>query len=97
MKRYVRKGVPGEHRAHIWMAASGAQEQLESNPGYYRDLLASEHDARLTETIRAGGTSVVTEYVTGVAMMAVLFTSPPGILRKLGRCVKCALKQNRVI
>ncbi|KAM4559232.1 growth hormone-regulated TBC protein 1-A-like isoform 2-T2 [Odontesthes bonariensis] len=52
VKRFVRKGVPGEHRARIWMAASGAQEQLESKPGYYQSLLEMEHDARLKETIR---------------------------------------------
>lgn len=54
VKRYVRKGVPNEHRTRIWMAASGAQEQLELNPGYYQSLLASEHDARVEETIRIG-------------------------------------------
>lgn len=51
VKRYVRKGVPNEHRARIWMAASGAQEQLESHTGYYQSLLAAEHDAKLKETI----------------------------------------------
>ncbi|XP_054888316.1 growth hormone-regulated TBC protein 1-A-like [Poeciliopsis prolifica] len=51
VKRFVRKGVPNEHRARIWMAASGAQEQMESKPGYYQSLLAMEHDAKLKETI----------------------------------------------
>ncbi|KAM4609423.1 growth hormone-regulated TBC protein 1-A-like [Polymixia lowei] len=51
VKRYVRKGVPDEYRARIWMAASGAQEQLEKNPGYYQSLLGMEHDAKLEETI----------------------------------------------
>lgn len=36
------------------MAASGAQEQLESNPGYYQSLLGAEHDATLRDTIQAG-------------------------------------------
>lgn len=54
MKRYVRKGVPNEHRARVWMAASGAQEHLESNPGYYESLLAMEHDTKLKETIHTG-------------------------------------------
>lgn len=57
VKRYVRKGVPYDHRARIWMAASGAQEQLESNPGYYKSLLAAEHDGKLEETIRIGATT----------------------------------------
>lgn len=51
VKRYVRKGVPNEHRARIWMAASGAQERLESKPGYYQSLLSEQHDAKLKETI----------------------------------------------
>lgn len=55
VKRYVRKGVPKEHRALIWMAASGAQDQLEKHPGYYQSLLEEKHDAKLEETIRLGG------------------------------------------
>ncbi|XP_034048709.1 growth hormone-regulated TBC protein 1-A isoform X2 [Thalassophryne amazonica] len=51
LKRYVRKGVPNEHRSLIWMAASGAEELLEKNPGYYQSLLRSQHDAKLVETI----------------------------------------------
>lgn len=52
LKRYVRKGIPNEHRGLIWMAASGAQDQLEKNPGYYQSLLGAEHDPKLVETIR---------------------------------------------
>ncbi|KAJ8253245.1 hypothetical protein GJAV_G00210680 [Gymnothorax javanicus] len=52
VKRYVRKGIPNEHRALIWMLSSGAQERLENNPGYYHKLLESEHDDRLVDTIR---------------------------------------------
>ncbi|CAL9690048.1 unnamed protein product [Knipowitschia caucasica] len=51
VKRYVRKGVPNEHRGTIWMAASGAREKQESNEGYYQSLLAAEHDSKLKETI----------------------------------------------
>lgn len=54
VKRFVRKGVPNEHRAKIWMAASGAQEQLENHRGYYQSLLAGEHDPKLKETIHIG-------------------------------------------
>uniref|UniRef100_A0A1A7W8X0 ADP-ribosylhydrolase like 1 n=1 Tax=Iconisemion striatum TaxID=60296 RepID=A0A1A7W8X0_9TELE len=52
LKRYVRKGIPNQHRALIWMAASGAQNQLEKNPGYYQSLLVGQHDPKLVETIR---------------------------------------------
>ncbi|XP_061619059.1 growth hormone-regulated TBC protein 1-A [Phyllopteryx taeniolatus] len=51
LKRYIRKGVPNEHRAMIWMVASGAQEQFEKNPGYYQALLEAQHDPKLVETI----------------------------------------------
>lgn len=54
VKRYVRKGIPNEHRALIWMAASGAQDQLDKNPGYYQSLLGAHHDPKLVETICTG-------------------------------------------
>lgn len=54
VKRYVRKGIPNEYRALIWMAASGSQEQMEKNPGYYHSLLQAQHDPKLVETIRTG-------------------------------------------
>lgn len=36
------------------MAASGAQQQLDKNSGYYQTLLGAEHDPKLVETIRTG-------------------------------------------
>lgn len=54
VKRYVRKGIPCEHRTEIWMAFSGAQDQLERNPGYYQSLLKTEqHDHKIEEVIHA--------------------------------------------
>lgn len=52
VKRYVRKGIPNEHRPLVWMTTSGAQERLERNPGYFQSLLEAQHDPRLVETIR---------------------------------------------
>ncbi|MBN3303573.1 GRT1A protein, partial [Amia calva] len=52
VKRYVRKGIPNEHRTLMWMTASGAQEQMDKNPGYYGKLLEAEHEPRLVETIK---------------------------------------------
>ncbi|KTF89637.1 hypothetical protein cypCar_00014073 [Cyprinus carpio] len=49
VKRYVRKGVPFENRTQIWMAASGAQDQLERNPGCYHSILKAEHDPNIEE------------------------------------------------
>lgn len=54
VKRYVRKGIPNEYRTLIWMAASGAQDQFEKNPGYYQSLLVAQHDPKLVETICTG-------------------------------------------
>ncbi|XP_059926879.1 growth hormone-regulated TBC protein 1-A [Gadus macrocephalus] len=52
LKRYVRKGVPNEHRALVWMSASGAQEQLDRNAGYYQSVLGAQHDPKLVDSIR---------------------------------------------
>ncbi|KAM4864274.1 growth hormone-regulated TBC protein 1 [Urocitellus parryii] len=52
VKRYVRKGIPLEHRARVWMAVSGAQAQMDQNPGYYHRLLQGERSSCLEEAIR---------------------------------------------
>ncbi|KAM9604756.1 growth hormone-regulated TBC protein 1 isoform 4-T4 [Trichechus inunguis] len=52
VKRYIRKGVPLEHRARVWMGVSGAQAQMEQNPGYYHRLLKEERNDSLEEAIR---------------------------------------------
>uniref|UniRef100_A0A8C8ZUU9 Growth hormone-regulated TBC protein 1 n=1 Tax=Prolemur simus TaxID=1328070 RepID=A0A8C8ZUU9_PROSS len=51
LKRYVRKGVPLEHRAHVWMALSGAQARMDRNPGYYQRLLQGEGEPGLRDAI----------------------------------------------
>lgn len=56
VKRYVRKGIPNEHRALVWMSTSGAQEQLDRNPGYYQSALGAQHDPKLMDSIRTGET-----------------------------------------
>ncbi|XP_006884020.1 PREDICTED: growth hormone-regulated TBC protein 1 [Elephantulus edwardii] len=52
VKRYIRKGVPLEHRARVWMGVSGAQARMEQNPGYYHKLLQGERNDSLEEAIR---------------------------------------------
>ncbi|XP_074185661.1 growth hormone-regulated TBC protein 1 isoform X4 [Rhinolophus sinicus] len=52
VKRYIRKGVPLEHRARVWMGVSGAQAQMDRNPGYYHQLLQGERNDSLEEAIR---------------------------------------------
>ncbi|KAI7808758.1 growth hormone-regulated TBC protein 1 [Triplophysa rosa] len=53
VKRYVRKGVPCEHRAQMWMAASGAHDQMGRNPGHYHSLLNAQHDPEVEDAVRA--------------------------------------------
>uniref|UniRef100_A0A8C2YCP2 Growth hormone regulated TBC protein 1 n=1 Tax=Coturnix japonica TaxID=93934 RepID=A0A8C2YCP2_COTJA len=52
VKRYIRKGIPNEHRALIWMIVSGAQTNMEQNPGYYQRLLEGEKNDKLVEAIK---------------------------------------------
>ncbi|XP_057563672.1 growth hormone-regulated TBC protein 1 isoform X2 [Hippopotamus amphibius kiboko] len=52
LKRYIRKGIPLEHRARVWMGVSGAQAQMDRNPGYYQSLLQGERNSSLEEAIR---------------------------------------------
>ncbi|XP_009074181.1 PREDICTED: growth hormone-regulated TBC protein 1-like, partial [Acanthisitta chloris] len=52
VKRYIRKGIPAEHRALIWMIVSGAQANMEQNPGYYYRLLEGEKNDKLVEAIK---------------------------------------------
>uniref|UniRef100_A0A8B9R3Q1 Growth hormone regulated TBC protein 1 n=1 Tax=Anas platyrhynchos TaxID=8839 RepID=A0A8B9R3Q1_ANAPL len=52
VKRYIRKGIPNEHRALIWMIVSGAQANMEQNPGYYHRLLEGEKNDKLVEAIK---------------------------------------------
>lgn len=54
VKRYIRKGIPLEHRARVWMGVSGAQARMDRNPGYYQRLLQGERSASLEEAIRTG-------------------------------------------
>ncbi|XP_059823750.1 growth hormone-regulated TBC protein 1-A isoform X2 [Hypanus sabinus] len=50
VKRYIRKGIPNEYRSLIWMTVSGAQEQMERNPVYYKKMLETEEDPKLIES-----------------------------------------------
>lgn len=54
VKRYIRKGIPSEHRALVWMIVSGAQANMEQNPGYYHRLLEGEKNDKLVEAIKTG-------------------------------------------
>ncbi|XP_053563738.1 growth hormone-regulated TBC protein 1 isoform X2 [Bombina bombina] len=52
VKRYIRKGIPNEHRSLVWMIVSGAQSQLDLNPGHYsRVLKEGEKNVKLVEAV----------------------------------------------
>ncbi|ELT92326.1 hypothetical protein CAPTEDRAFT_210789 [Capitella teleta] len=52
LKRFIRKGIPSEHRPTIWMQMSGAETRRQQNPNVYRQLLQEKHDPQLVETIK---------------------------------------------
>lgn len=52
VKRYVRKGIPPEHRTRVWLVVSGAQARMERSHGYYQQLLQREGKPDLEEAIR---------------------------------------------
>ncbi|KAL0281468.1 UNVERIFIED_CONTAM: hypothetical protein PYX00_002449 [Menopon gallinae] len=53
LKRYIRKGIPLEHRGLVWLAVSGAQD-LKNNmsDNFYDSLLKQEHNPTITETVK---------------------------------------------
>ncbi|XP_039296162.1 growth hormone-regulated TBC protein 1 [Nilaparvata lugens] len=52
-KRYIRKGIPSEHRGAVWLAVSGA-EALKANfePNLYDAMLEGPLDEKVDEIIR---------------------------------------------
>ncbi|KAM8975828.1 growth hormone-regulated TBC protein 1 [Pelodytes ibericus] len=52
VKRYIRKGIPNEHRCNVWMVISGAQARMEQNPGYFQSALEKgKIDAKLKDAV----------------------------------------------
>ncbi|KAK3922961.1 Growth hormone-regulated TBC protein 1-A [Frankliniella fusca] len=52
IKRYMRKGVPAEHRSQVWLWASGAAQLREKmGPNLYRELLDEPHDDEVVSSI----------------------------------------------
>ncbi|XP_070327472.1 growth hormone-regulated TBC protein 1 isoform X12 [Odocoileus virginianus] len=86
VKRYIRKGVPLEHRARVWMGVSGAQAQMDRNPGYYQRLLQGERSASLEEAIRTGSHKCRVLRKTG--SLCPLYTrSPPALAPPSAPCL----------
>ncbi|XP_075050458.1 growth hormone-regulated TBC protein 1-like, partial [Mixophyes fleayi] len=52
VKRYIRKGIPNEHRSYVWMMVSGAQAKMEMNAGYYHSVLVDgQKNAKLVDAV----------------------------------------------
>lgn len=54
VKRYVRKGIPNEHRGEVWMSVSKAQKMMKQNGGLYQRLLEQELDPNVLTEIDIG-------------------------------------------
>ncbi|XP_063224392.1 growth hormone-regulated TBC protein 1-A isoform X2 [Bacillus rossius redtenbacheri] len=53
VKRYVRKGIPGEHRGLVWLTVSGAERLREQRgPDLYQRLLSQPLDEDIVDTVR---------------------------------------------
>lgn len=51
VKRFCRKGIPGEHRPLVWMEVSGAGDRMREEPGLYKRLLTQKLDATVKDSI----------------------------------------------
>lgn len=52
IKKYVRKGIPAEHRGLVWLAVSGGEDMRNASPDLYQKLLLSPHNAEIAEIIK---------------------------------------------
>lgn len=52
IKRYVRKGIPGEYRGLVWLSISGGEEMKHAAPDLYEKLLQPPHNAEIVSVIK---------------------------------------------
>lgn len=68
LKRYVRKGIPREHRKQVWMSLSGAAALQREQRGLYQSLLQLRRQPELVEAIQIavqGGTLLAAQTFHG--------------------------------
>ncbi|XP_062522123.1 growth hormone-regulated TBC protein 1-like [Corticium candelabrum] len=51
IKRFIRKGVPLEFRAQVWLSVSGAEGEINNKPNYYAEMLRAENDPDVLQRI----------------------------------------------
>jgi hypothetical protein len=52
LKRFIRKGIPSEHRPMVWMYVSGAEQRRREHPDLFRKLLDGPQESQLVELIK---------------------------------------------
>ncbi|XP_015602174.1 growth hormone-regulated TBC protein 1-A isoform X3 [Cephus cinctus] len=52
IKRYVRKGIPGEHRGMVWLSVSGGEDLKNASPDLYQRLLNGPHNREVADIIK---------------------------------------------
>lgn len=52
VKRYVRKGVPSEHRPAVWMTISSAEKMKEQFPDLYHKILDAPFEKELVDLVK---------------------------------------------
>ncbi|KOC59765.1 Growth hormone-regulated TBC protein 1-A [Habropoda laboriosa] len=52
IKRYVRKGIPGEYRGLVWLSVSGGEEVKNADPDLYQKLLQPPHNKQVADVIK---------------------------------------------
>ncbi|KAL0849916.1 hypothetical protein ABMA28_011845 [Loxostege sticticalis] len=52
VKRYVRKGIPSEHRPSVWMAISQAEKMREQHPDLYQKILDGPFEKELVDLVK---------------------------------------------
>jgi len=51
LKRYIRKGIPNEHRPRVWMFTSGADACMKKEPTLYQELINTKLDPETMDCI----------------------------------------------
>lgn len=52
LKRYIRKGIPSEHRERVWLATSGANVLREKDKNLYNELLNRPQNKEVVDSIK---------------------------------------------
>ena len=54
VKRYIRKGIPRDFRAEVWLSVSGAKRKMVNKPKHYEEMLKKANDPDVLQRIELG-------------------------------------------